>query len=169
MSGRRWVERKMTFSSTTGAGVSPTTYRFHTPSLEKDMWRVQSETPTANASVGSAHMRVLRSQRSAKREPMHSLMQTQPHLWKETPDMAITMVTVKGTVKGTVMGMVMGKVTGIMEILKVFTPMALAMTMITTMAIMVEIMMATAEAMGSIKLSKEQGSKKLKYLKGKIS
>lgn len=106
-------------------------------------------------------MRVLRSQRSAKREPMHSLMQTQPNLWRETPDMGITMVTVKGTV--------MGKVTGIMETLKVFTPMALTMAMITTMAIMVEIMMATAGAMGSIKLSKEQGSKRLKYLKGKIS
>lgn len=85
---------------------------------------------------------------------MRSPMQTQTHLWREMPDMGITTITV------TVMGKVLGEV--IMDI------MALAVTMIHH-TITVEIMMVTAGAMGSIKLSKEQGSKKLKYLKGKIS
>ncbi len=40
--------------------VSPTTFHFHTPSLDKATWRVQSKIPTANASVASAHMRYRR-------------------------------------------------------------------------------------------------------------
>lgn len=95
-------------------------------------------------------MRVLRSQRSAERAPMHSLMQTRPRLWRETPDMVITTVMVVVTV--VVMVMVTITVTVTMETLKVFTMVAI-----------------TAVAMGSIKVSKELGSKKLKYLKGKIS
>lgn len=101
-------------------------------------------------------MRVLRSQRSAEREPMHSPMQTRPRLWREMPDMVITMVMVMVMVTVMVMG------TGTMETLKVFTPTALAKAMITTVAI-------TAVTMGSIKVSKELDSKKLKYLKGKVS
>lgn len=76
MSGRYWVERKTIFSFMTDVVVSPTTFLSHTPSSDKVILRVQSKIPTANAFVGTAHMRALRSQRNAQGQQMHSQMQT---------------------------------------------------------------------------------------------
>ena len=43
--------------SPTGVAVSPTTFHFHTPLLDKAMWRVPSKIHTASACVASARMR----------------------------------------------------------------------------------------------------------------
>lgn len=113
----------MTFSFMTGVAVSPTTFHSHTPSLDKVMLRVQSKIPTANAYVGTAHMRALRPQRSAKRKQMHSLKQMGPQLWRKTLDM----VTVMGMV--TIMDITMVMVMATVAIIMVFIPVALAMAM----------------------------------------
>lgn len=134
----------MTFSFMTGVAVSPTTFHFHTPSLDKAMWRVPSKIHTASACVASARMRVLRSQRSAKRKQMHSLTQTQSPLQKKTQDrvtiMDITMVIMANN-----------------------TLMAMAMAMITTMAITMDIMVGMAVTMDKV----SKVSDKIK-IKGKI-
>lgn len=43
--------------SPSGVAVSPTTFHFHTPLLDRAMWRVPSKMRTASACVGSARMR----------------------------------------------------------------------------------------------------------------
>lgn len=127
------------------------------------MWRVPSKMRTASACVGSARMRVLRSQRSANRKQMHSLTQTQSGLQKKTLDMVtikdIT-ILILGTTN-TMMAMAMALIT---TMARTNTLMAMAMAMITTMAITIGIIVAMAVTID--KVSKMSDSKK--YLKGKI-
>lgn len=148
MFGRPSGGIKMTFSFMTGVVVSPTTSLFHTPSLDTAMLRVQLKIPTANAYVESAHMRVLRPQRSAKRRQMHSPMQEVSQLQRVTLDMVtgliMAMVTIMAItiVMATMVTMVTTVTTVNMETVKVSIPVASAM--IKPVVITMEAMMAQA-------------------------
>jgi len=127
----------------TGVAVSPTTFHSRTPSSDRVMLRVRSKIPTANAYVGTAHMRALRPQRSAKGKQMHSLMQLLSQLQRKTPDTVTGMVTIMDITTVMAMGIIM-----------VFTPVVLATEVVTTMVITMETMTALAMAMikGKVKV-----------------
>lgn len=127
----------MTFSFMTDVAVSPATFHFHTPSLGKAMWRVQSKIPTANGSVASADMRVLSSQRSAEKEQMHSLMLTDSHLQRKTPDTDTITITIMDT-------------TTVMDTTMVMATMGLAMAMMKIMVITRDTIMTMAKIAATV-------------------
>jgi len=141
------MERKMTFSFMTDVAVSPNTFHFHTPSLGKAMWRVQSKVPTANGSVESADMRALSSQRSAQKEQMHSLTLTDYHLQRKTLDMVTIMDTT--TVMAT-----MGLAMAMMKIMVITRDIMVTMAKFATTVIMsvIIIIMATAVTMDKVRV-----------------
>lgn len=132
----------------TDVAVSPATFHFHTPSLGKAMWRVQSKIPTANGSVASADMRVLSSQRSAEKEQMHSLMLTDSHLQRKTPDTDTITIMDTTTVMDTTMVMAtMGLAMAMMKIMviardTIMTMAKIAATVITWVIIIIIMTMA---------------------------
>lgn len=138
----------MTFSFMTDVAVSPATFHFHTPSLGKAMWRVQSKIPTANGSVASADMRALSSQRSAEKEQMHSLMLTDSHLQRKTPDTDTITIMDTTTVMDTTMVMAtMGLAMAMMKIMvitrdTIMTMAKIAATVITWVIIIIIMTMA---------------------------
>lgn len=133
----------------TDVAVSPATFHFHTPSLGKAMWRVQSKIPTANGSVASADMRVLSSQRSAEKEQMHSLMLTDSHLQRKTPDTDTITIMDTTTVMDTTMVMAtMGLAMAMMKIMviardTIMTMAKIAATVITWVIIIIIIIIMT--------------------------